>query len=51
MTCSDLESSGLTSPGLNGLVESLSEQGIRADYRCADVLGRDLVPVETEKRY
>ena len=32
-------------------VDILFEKEIMADYRVADYLGRDLVPVETEKRY
>ena len=36
---------------LDGAMDSLFEKGIMADYRCADVLGRDLVPVEEPKQY
>ena len=36
---------------LNAFVDGLSEKGMMADYRCVDVLGRDLVPVEEPKQY
>jgi len=36
---------------LDALVEKLSKRGIMADYKCRDYLGRDLVPLETAKRY
>ena len=35
---------------LDDLVENLSKRGIMTDYKCRDYLGRDLFPVETEKR-
>ena len=36
---------------LDRFVDNVFEKGIMADYRCVDVLGRDLVPVEEPKRY
>ena len=49
-TPTTLEGSVLKSV-LDALVDDLLEKGIMADYRCVDVLGRDLVPVEEPKQY
>ena len=35
----------------NALVDCFDGKGVVADYHVADFLGRDLVPVQTEKRY